>query len=73
MQGFIINHCNASLGFAFANYMINSCRRFLRNAEAARVDFDLGVNVPEKQRLAKEEVENLKLWYKDIDVESVWL
>ena len=32
----------------------------MRNSEAAKVDFELGVNVPEKQRLAKEEVENLK-------------
>ena len=60
MQGIIIKHCNASVGFAFANYNINSGRRFLRNSEAAKVDFELGVNVPEKQRLAKEEVENLK-------------
>ena len=60
LQGIIIKHCSASLGFAFANYNINSCRRFLRNSEAAKVDFELGVNVPEKQRLAKEEVENLK-------------
>jgi len=46
---------HTQIGLAEEEVEAETLARFLRNSEAAKVDFELGVNVPEKQRLAKEE------------------
>ena len=48
--------------------LILPCVRFLRSSDAAQEYLEQGVNVPEKQRLAKQEVCVLKITRTSVDV-----